>query len=201
MKKWLAFLGLAFTLTTQAQNVTLSGYIRDAASGEELISASIVNESRQGTVTNIYGFYSLTLPAGEYTFTISYIGYETMTKKINLNASQTVNFELKEATNELQEVQVTAKKLDENLNRAEMSTTQLTAKQIKTIPQFLGEFDVIRSITLLPGVTTVGEGASDSMFVAVKPIKTSSCWMKHLSTTPHTFSGSSRCSTEMLFVI
>ena len=136
----------------------LSGYIRDAASGEELISASIVNESRQGTVTNIYGFYSLTLPAGEYTFTISYIGYETMTK-INLNASQTVNFELKEATNELQEVQVTAK-LDENLNRAEMSTTQLTAKQIKTIPQFLGEFDVIRSITLLPGVTTVGEGAS-----------------------------------------
>ena len=160
MKKWLAFLGLAFTLTTQAQNVTLSGYIRDAASGEELISASIVNESRQGTVTNIYGFYSLTLPAGEYTFTISYIGYETMTKKINLNESQTVNFELKEATNELQEVQVTAKKLDENLNRAEMSTTQLTAKQIKTIPQFLGEFDVIRSITLLPGVTTVGEGAS-----------------------------------------
>ena len=160
MKKWLAFLGLAFTLTTQAQNVTLSGYIRDAASGEELISASIVNESRQGSVTNIYGFYSLTLPAGEYTFTISYIGYETMTKKINLNASQTVNFELKEATNELQEVQVTAKKLDENLNRAEMSTTQLTAKQIKTIPQFLGEFDVIRSITLLPGVTTVGEGAS-----------------------------------------
>ena len=160
MKKWLAFLGLAFTLTTQAQNVTLSGYIRDAASGEELISASIVNDSRQGTVTNIYGFYSLTLPAGEYTFTISYIGYETMTKKINLNASQTVNFELKEATNELQEVQVTAKKLDENLNRAEMSTTQLTAKQIKTIPQFLGEFDVIRSITLLPGVTTVGEGAS-----------------------------------------
>jgi hypothetical protein len=160
MKKWLALLGLAFTLTTQAQNVTLSGYIRDAASGEELISASIVNESRQGTVTNIYGFYSLTLPAGEYTFTISYIGYETMTKKINLNASQSVNFELKEATNELQEVQVTAKKLDENLNRAEMSTTQLTAKQIKTIPQFLGEFDVIRSITLLPGVTTVGEGAS-----------------------------------------
>ena len=160
MKKWLAFLGLAFTLTTQAQNVTLSGYIRDAASGEELISASIVNESRQGSVTNIYGFYSLTLPAGEYTFTISYIGYETMIKKINLNASQTVNFELKEATNELQEVQVTAKKLDENLNRAEMSTTQLTAKQIKTIPQFLGEFDVIRSITLLPGVTTVGEGAS-----------------------------------------
>jgi hypothetical protein len=201
MKKWLAFLGLAFTLTTQAQNVTLSGYIRDAASGEELISASIVNESRQGTVTNIYGFYSLTLPAGEYTFTISYIGYETMTKKINLNASQTVNFELKEATNELQEVQVTAKKLDENLNRAEMSTTQLTAKQIKTIPQFLGEFDVIRSITLLPGVTTVGEGASGFNVRGGKTDQNLILLDEAPVYNSHTFSGSSRCSTEMLFVI
>ena len=109
MKNWLALLGLAITLSAQAQNVTLSGYIRDAGNGEELISASITNENRQGTVTNIYGFYSLTVPAGEYTFTVSYIGYETITKKIDLKESQSVNFELKEATNELAEVQVTAK--------------------------------------------------------------------------------------------
>lgn len=160
MKNWIVLLGIFFSTTALAQNVTISGYIRDAASGEELINASIVNQKSQGTVTNIYGFYSLTLPAGTYDFTISYIGYESITKKINLNESQSFNFELKEATNQLAEVEVTAKKLDENLNRAEMSTTQLTAKQIKTIPQFLGEFDVIRSITLLPGVTTVGEGAS-----------------------------------------
>lgn len=160
MKNWIVLLGIFFSTAILGQNVTISGYIRDAASGEELINASIVNQKSQGTVTNIYGFYSLTLPAGTYDFTISYIGYESITKKINLNESQTFNFELKEATNQLAEVEVTAKKLDENLNRAEMSTTQLTAKQIKTIPQFLGEFDVIRSITLLPGVTTVGEGAS-----------------------------------------
>ncbi len=116
--------------------------------------------SFQGTITNIYGFYSLTLPEGKYTFTVSYIGYESIVKTLTLKESQTLDFELKEATNQLAEVEVTAKKLDENLNRAEMSTTQLTAKQIKAIPQFLGEFDVIRSITLLPGVTTVGEGAS-----------------------------------------
>jgi hypothetical protein len=79
---------------------------------------------------------------------------------LTLKESQTLDFELTEATNQLAEVEVTAKRLDENLNRAEMSTTQLTAKQIKAIPQFLGEFVVIRSITLLPGVTTVGEGAS-----------------------------------------
>ena len=160
MKKCLALLGILFFSTAYAQHVTLSGYIKDAANGEELINASIVNESFQGTITNIYGFYSLTLPEGKYTFTVSYIGYESIVKTLTLKESQTLDFELKEATNQLAEVEVTAKKLDENLNRAEMSTTQLTAKQIKAIPQFLGEFDVIRSITLLPGVTTVGEGAS-----------------------------------------
>jgi hypothetical protein len=160
MKKCFALLSILFFSTAYAQNVTLSGYIKDAANGEELINASIVNEKSQGTVTNIYGFYSLTLPEGKYTFTVSYIGYESIVKTLTLKESQTLDFELKEATNELAEVEVTAKRLDENLNRAEMSTTQLTAKQIKAIPQFLGEFDVIRSITLLPGVTTVGEGAS-----------------------------------------
>ena len=160
MKKWLAFLGLAFTLSAHSQNVTISGYIRDAATGEELINASIINEERQGTVSNIYGFYSLTLPAGKQTFTVSFIGYTSEVRTINLSSSKTVDFELSEATNELAEVEVTAKKLDENLNRAEITTTQLSAKQIKAIPQFLGEFDVVRSITLLPGVTTVGEGAS-----------------------------------------
>ncbi|MDC3202300.1 TonB-dependent receptor [Schleiferiaceae bacterium] len=160
MKKCLALLSILFFSTAYAQNVTLSGYIKDAANGEELINASIVNEKSQGTVTNVYGFYSLTLPAGKYTFTVSYIGYESIEKTLTLKESQTLDFELTEATNQLAEVEVTAKRLDENLNRAEMSTTQLTAKQIKAIPQFLGEFDVIRSITLLPGVTTVGEGAS-----------------------------------------
>ena len=160
MKKCLALLSILFFSTAYAQNVTLSGYIKDAANGEELINASIVNEKFQGTITNIYGFYPLTLPEGKYTFTVSYIGYESIVKTLTLKESQTLDFELKEATNELAEVEVTAKRLDENLNRAEMSTTQLTAKQIKAIPQFLGEFDVIRSITLLPGVTTVGEGAS-----------------------------------------
>ena len=160
MKKCLALLSILFFSTAYAQNVTLSGYIKDAANGEELINASIVNEKSQGTVTNVYGFYSLTLPEGQYTFTVSYIGYESIEKTLALKESQTLDFELTEATNQLAEVEVTAKRLDENLNRAEMSTTQLSAKQIKAIPQFLGEFDVIRSITLLPGVTTVGEGAS-----------------------------------------
>ena len=162
MKNWLAIFSFLLSASITAQNVTISGYMRDSATGEELINVPIVNQDRQGTVTNVYGFYSLTIPAGQQTFTVSYIGFETIIKTINLTSSKSFNFELKESANQLAEVQVNAKRLDENLNSAEMSTTQLTAKQIKTIPQFLGEFDVIRSITLLPGVTTVGEGASGS---------------------------------------
>ena len=109
MKKWLAFLGLAFTFSAHSQNVTISGYIRDAATGEELINASIINEERQGTVSNIYGFYSLTLPAGKQTFTVSFIGYTSEVRTINLSSSKTVDFELSEATNELAEVEVTAR--------------------------------------------------------------------------------------------
>ena len=95
MKKWLALLGLAISLNAYAQNVTLSGYIRDNGTGEELINASITNENRQGTVTNIYGFYSLTLPAGVYEFTVSYIGYEPIVKTLTINESQKLDFELK----------------------------------------------------------------------------------------------------------
>jgi hypothetical protein len=109
MKKCFALLSILFFSTAYAQNVTLSGYIKDAANGEELINASIVNEKFQGTVTNIYGFYSLTLPEGKYTFTVSYIGYESIVKTLTLKESQTLDFELKEATNELAEVEVTAK--------------------------------------------------------------------------------------------
>ena len=111
MKKCLALLSILFFSNAYAQNVTLSGYIKDAANGEELINASIVNEKSQGAVTNVYGFYSLTLPAGKYTFTVSYIGYESIEKTLTLKESQTLDFELTEATNQLAEVEVTAKRL------------------------------------------------------------------------------------------
>ena len=91
MKKCLALLSILFFSTAYAQNVTLSGYIKDAANGEELINASIVNESFQGTITNIYGFYSLTLPEGKYTFTVSYIGYESIVKTLTLKESHGIN--------------------------------------------------------------------------------------------------------------
>ncbi|MDX5326301.1 MAG: TonB-dependent receptor [Bacteroidota bacterium] len=144
-----------------SQKVTLSGYIRDAASGEELIGAAVnTNLKGYATVTNSFGFYSLTLPAGPVELRISYLGYETITRKVDLKASVTMNFTLKEEAQELNEVIVSDSKLDENLQTVEMSVAKLSAKEIQKIPQLLGETDIIRTLTLLPGITTVGEGAN-----------------------------------------
>ncbi len=144
-----------------AQNVTLSGYVKDAANGEALIGVSVyTNSPRFGTVTNAYGFYSLTLPKGSYELIYSYVGYEVQKKTISLTKNLTQNIALAEATEELQEVVVTDKKLDENLQTTEMSVSELSAKEIRRIPQFLGEVDIIRTLTLLPGISVVGEGAN-----------------------------------------
>jgi hypothetical protein len=139
---------------------TLSGYLKDSRSGEALIGGNVVAEGTGfGVSTNAYGFYSLALPAGEYTIKYYYLGYETESRSVALTGDRTLNIELKESSVELMEVEV-SEDLDRNVKSVEMSTTQLTILEVKAIPQLLGEVDVIRSILLLPGVTTVGEGAS-----------------------------------------
>lgn len=145
----------------QAQNVTISGYVKDIENGEALIGVSVYTDApRYGTVTNAYGFYSLTVPAGKYNLIYSYLGYTQVTNPITVKANVSLNISLSEASQELNEVTVTDKRLDENLKTPEMSVAQLTAKEIKRIPQFLGEVDIIRTLTLLPGISTVGEGAN-----------------------------------------
>jgi hypothetical protein len=158
------FTSLLFALLTcsiQAQTYTLSGYVRDSANGEELIGASVVAEkSRQGTVTNNYGFYNLSLPAGTHNIVFSYIGYQTVSKTVVMNGNKSLNISLFEGAVELQAVEVTTTRADENIRSTQMSVAKLTSKEIKKIPQLLGEVDVVRTITLLPGISTVGEGAN-----------------------------------------
>ncbi|MEO6686641.1 MAG: TonB-dependent receptor [Dyadobacter sp.] len=139
----------------------MSGYVKDIANGEGLIGVSVyVREAQTGVVTNPYGFYSLTLPAGTYTVVYSYIGYQKNTKTIELNADQTVSIELADESENLKEVTISTKKDDENVRSIEMSVNKVEMKTIRKMPALLGEVDLIRSIQLLPGVTTVGEGAS-----------------------------------------
>jgi CarboxypepD_reg-like domain/TonB-dependent Receptor Plug Domain len=156
------FLFLTFNLSAQTPNkFTISGYIKDASNGEALIGVSVfVTETKGGGVTNEYGFYSITLPPANYTLHYSYVGYSTITKVINLDKNVRTDIELSGEEQQLQEVIVQAGIEQANVQNLEMSTNKLDIKTIQRIPAFLGEADVIKSLQLLPGVSTVGEGAS-----------------------------------------
>ena len=156
-------LGMVSSVFAQekAKKPTLSGYIRDASTGEDLIGATIkVKQLGTGAATNVYGFYSLTLPKGFYTFEISYIGYLTQSDSFELTQSKTLNFSLTTSDKVLKEFVVAATKEDENVTNVQMSVEKMSISTIKEIPQLLGEADIIKSIQLRPGVTSVGEGAS-----------------------------------------
>jgi hypothetical protein len=140
---------------------TMSGYIRDARNGETLSGVTVKKQgTTMGTAANEYGFYSLTLPAGTHTIVVSIIGYQTYTFAIELTSNVTRNIELSDQDKDLEEVEITAEAADRNVKSTEMSVVKLDIKQINKVPALLGEVDVVRAIQLLPGVTTVGEGAS-----------------------------------------
>ena len=148
-----------FTGLQAQEKVTISGYIKDAENGESLIGATVfIQETQSGTLSNEYGFYSVTLEPSNYTVEYRYLGYETIIKKIDLTANQRVDLELGEEGVELVEVVVTAEPEDINVSGVQMSTQKLDIKTISKLPSFLGEVDVIKSIQTLPGVSTVGRG-------------------------------------------
>lgn len=162
MKKLILLLFICVLYNAKAQDkFTISGYAKDAKNGESLIGVTVYKKNSQiGTSTNEYGFYSLTLPKGLDTVVFSFVGYKTIVTPINLTANQTLSFELAEEGKELEEVVVSSERDDKNITSMEMSVAKLDIKQIQKMPALLGEVDIIKSIQLLPGVTTVGEGAS-----------------------------------------
>ena len=162
MKHFIAGLLIAVGFTALAQEkYTLSGYVKDATNGETLIGATVlVKDLNTGNVTNFYGFYSLTLPKGTYSVSYTYVGYDPIQKSVNLISNQREDIELEPSSQQLESVVVTGRADDANVTDIEMSTAELDIKAIKKIPAFLGEVDVVKSLQLLPGVSTVGEGAS-----------------------------------------
>lgn len=143
------------------EKYTLSGIISDKSSNETLIGVNILfPEGQTGTITNEYGFYSITLPEGTYKLVISYLGFQNIVEIIELTSNMTKDFSLLEATESLDEVVITEDIEKLNIRKPQMSVNALSAKTIKQIPVVLGESDVIKAITLLPGVTSAGEGAS-----------------------------------------
>lgn len=147
--------------TSSVEKHTISGYLKDAKNGEVLIGATIlVKELGTGATANVYGFYSISIPKGIYTLVYNFVGYQPITKTVNLKENIQLNIELSENIQALQEVVISAKEEDANVKNVEMSVNRLDMKTIQKIPALLGEVDLVRSIQLLPGVTTVGEGAS-----------------------------------------
>ncbi|MDP5023552.1 MAG: TonB-dependent receptor, partial [Flavobacteriaceae bacterium] len=144
-----------------AQEATISGVVSEASSNETLIGVTIAVPSlARGVITNEYGFYSLSLPLGTYELQMSYLGFETFSKQITLTENLRLDIQLKEIAAALEEV-VLVESIERNsIRKPQMSVNGLTAASIKKIPVILGEADVLKSLLLLPGVTSAGEGAS-----------------------------------------
>ena len=143
------------------KNYTISGYVQESESGENLIGVSIYDkETFKGTVTNQYGFYSLTLEEGNYEIIYSFIGLESTTKKVNLSKNLRINISLESNAIITEEVIVTGEKLDKNVSSSKMSQVKIEVNNIKQLPVILGEVDVLKSAQLLPGITSNGEGSS-----------------------------------------
>ncbi len=139
---------------------TLSGYVKDSVNGETLIGATVaVKGASKGISTNGYGFYSLTLTGGRYVIQCSYAGYQPVSIALDLNSDRRIDFNLLPRTS-MEEVVVTSRKRDVNVKNAQMGKFILPIEQIKTLPAFLGEVDLIKTIQLLPGVRNAGEGSA-----------------------------------------
>lgn len=152
------FFGL-FTSFSQ-EKFTLSGVISDANSNETLIGVSIfIPETKSSAITNEYGFYSITIPKGEYTILINYLGFQSVEEPISLSENTKKNFSLSEESKKLDEIVVSSKNTV-NIRKPEMSVNKMAIGTIKQMPVVLGEVDVIKSLLFLPGVTNAGEGQS-----------------------------------------
>ncbi len=162
MKKQLSFILLLLSLVATAQEkFTLSGTVSEAASGETMIGVNVIIPALQtGVITNEYGFYSITLPEGTHQVIFNSLGFADYVETITLIGPMTKNVELEEATESLDEVILETDVEKMSLKTPQMSVNTLKASTIKSIPAVLGEADVIKAITLLPGVTNAGEGAS-----------------------------------------
>ncbi|HNH67175.1 MAG TPA: TonB-dependent receptor, partial [Bacteroidia bacterium] len=139
---------------------TISGYVKDAATGEALIGANVyLRETMKGVQTNTYGYYSITVDAADsITLMSSFVGYSDYMQKMHITKDVRININLRNKYIETQEVVITAKKEDQNVNSTQMGTVQLDVEQIKTLPAFMGEVDILKTIQLLPGVQSAGEG-------------------------------------------
>ncbi|HLU85879.1 MAG TPA: carboxypeptidase-like regulatory domain-containing protein, partial [Vicingaceae bacterium] len=143
--------------TFLAQNYTISGTITDASTKETAVGATVyIKETNKGTSTNEKGFYQLSMPKGNYTLVISYIGFNTIEIPIELNKNLKINQKIEPTVITAEEFTVVGEKENENTDDAVMSTVELKMDKVKTLPAIFGEVDVLKTVQLMPGVQTAG---------------------------------------------
>lgn len=149
------------SLATMAQgNLTISGYVKDAATGETLIGANVyAKETMTGTTTNTYGYYVLNLPPGKYTILMSYVGFEESSQVVDLTTDRKLNIEARTKAIIAKEFEVVGEKA-KNTESTQMGTVELDVQKLSTLPALLGEVDILKTIQYLPGVASNGEGNS-----------------------------------------
>lgn len=146
--------------TAFSQTFTIRGFVSDRSNGERLLNANIYEEKvMKGTITNNFGFYSLSLPKGNYSIICSFVGYQSKKLEVNLKKDTIIDFRL-ETIADLEEVTVVGQKIDSKLTSTQMSKVDVAIEKIQSLPAFLGEADVIKTIQLLPGVQSGTEGTS-----------------------------------------
>ena len=154
-----------FSISTFAQKqtmYTISGNVKDAATGEDLIGAAVqIKELKNtGSITNVYGFYSITLKPGNYTVTYNFMGYAKKIIKIKLDKNIFKIVELKSSAQDLSAVEIKAERDDANIRNNEMSVTKIDLKEADKIPVIFGERDVMKTLQLMPGVKSEGDGGA-----------------------------------------
>ncbi len=160
MKYALFCLAFFMSFVSSAQSrFTINGYVRDSASGESIIGATVlVSDVSKSVTTNQYGYYSLTLDSGNYVLSVSHVSFFTGSFFIDLNKNIERDVLLNSKAAAMSEVIVYSRKRDENIQAAQMGKIDLSINQIKGVPAFLGEVDILKTIQLLPGVRNAGEG-------------------------------------------
>ena len=158
----LSFLFCFSGVVLAQEKFTISGTVTDAETGETLVGVSVFEkETKKGTMANTSGFYSLTLEKGAHTITYAFVGYEKIEEDIDLNGNITRNVKLSPSRYQVDEVIIKSKRReDENVTSTEVSVEKLDIQQVEKIPVIMGETDIMKTIQLLPGITSVAEGRS-----------------------------------------
>ncbi|MFB6258460.1 MAG: carboxypeptidase-like regulatory domain-containing protein [Flavobacteriales bacterium] len=158
---FLVMAAIGKTQEGEEKKYTVSGTITDSSSGEALIGATVkVKGTGTGSAANDYGYYSLTLPEGKYTLIYNYLGKRSVVRELNLTEDKKLNVQLPDKRRTTETVEIRGERADKNVSSVEMSTAEIDIEQMKKLPAFLGEVDVLKTVQRLPGVQSGSEGTT-----------------------------------------